>query len=70
MDTHPAPNPDPGKARKLLLITVIAFGTVGLLVRGIPLPSAEIALFRAVIALVVLGLYLLINSFLKKPAAS
>ncbi len=61
MDTHPAPNPDPGKARKLLLITVIAFGTVGLLVRGIPLPSAEIALFRAVIALVVLGLYLLIS---------
>lgn len=49
------------KARMLLLITVLAFGTVGLFVRGIPLPSAEIALFRAVIALVVLAVYLAVS---------
>ena len=38
------------KSRAMLIIAVITFGTVGLFVRNINLPSAEIALYRAAIA--------------------
>ena len=38
------------KNRAMLIIAVITFGTVGLFVREINLPSAEIALYRAAIA--------------------
>ena len=34
------------------------FGTIGLFVRQIPLPSAEIALYRAVLAVMAIGTYL------------
>ena len=37
------------------------FGTIGLFVRNIPLPSGEIALWRAVLAVVLIGGYLLIT---------
>ena len=37
------------------------FGTIGLFVRNIPLPSGEIALYRAVMAAVLIGLVLLIT---------
>ncbi len=37
------------------------FGTIGPLVRLIPLPSAEIALYRAAMAFVLIGLFLLIS---------
>lgn len=45
-------------SRAMLLLAMLVFGTVGLFIRGIPLPSAEIALYRAVIALFVLSVIL------------
>lgn len=44
----------------MLITSMVIFGTIGLLVRNIPLPSAEIALYRAVLAAVLLGSYFLI----------
>ncbi len=55
---HPA---FPGRNRILFVIAMMAFGTVGLFVRRIPLPSAEIALYRAVIAMGTLSLILSIS---------
>ncbi|NLW20908.1 MAG: EamA family transporter [Clostridiales bacterium] len=54
--TNPSPQPAAASSRLMLLVAVLAFGTVGLLVRGIALPSHEVALYRAAIALVVLSL--------------
>lgn len=48
------------KPRNMLITSMVIFGTIGLLVRNIPLPSAEIALYRAVLAAVLLGSYFLI----------
>lgn len=42
------------KARIQIITAMIAFGTVGVFVKNIPLSSAEIALYRGVIAVVVL----------------
>ena len=47
--------------RVLLLLSMTIFGTVGIFVRNIPLPSEEIALYRAALALLLIGLYLLIS---------
>ena len=44
-------------AKTRLLLAMTAFGTIGLFVKNIPLPSAEIALYRAVIAAVSIFLY-------------
>ena len=41
-------------AKLSIILSMVIFGTVSLFVRGIPLTSAEVALFRAVIALVCL----------------
>jgi RarD protein len=51
---------DKGRAgsRVMYIAAMTVFGTVGLFVRGIPLPSAEIALYRAAIALVVIGIFM------------
>jgi len=46
------------KAKQALILSMIVFGTVGLFVRGIALPSAEIALYRALLAAVTLLIYL------------
>lgn len=43
--------------RTMLITSMVVFGTIGLFVRNIPLPSAEVALYRAVLAAVLLGLY-------------
>lgn len=43
-----------GQGRAMFITAMLVFGTVGLFVRKIPLPSTEIALYRAAIALVVL----------------
>ena len=51
-------NPSPRASRLMLVTAVMAFGTVGLFVRAIPLPSSEIALFRALIAFLFLSLFL------------
>ena len=42
-------------ARIGLIASMTVFGSIGLFVRMIPLPSAEIALYRAVLALLLLG---------------
>lgn len=47
--------------RVKLISAMVIFGTIGLFVRGIALPSAEIALWRAVMASVLLSLVLLIK---------
>ncbi len=49
------------QARLQLIVSMLVFGTVGLFVRCIPLRSAEIALYRAVLAAVLIGGYLLVT---------
>ncbi len=48
-------------AKRNLILSMTAFGTIGLFVRNIPLTSAEIAFFRAVIAAVCLLIYKLVT---------
>ena len=48
------------RARLMLIVSMTIFGTIGLFVRNIPLASAEIALYRAVMAAVLIGGYLLV----------
>lgn len=43
----------------MLTVSMLVFGTLGLFVRHIPLPSGELALYRAVMATVLLAGYLL-----------
>ena len=45
--------------RLMLVAAMTIFGTIGFFVRNIPLPSGEVAFFRAVIAVAVIGIYLL-----------
>lgn len=47
------------RARRMVALSMVVFGTVGLFVRGIPLPSGVIALMRAVLAALTIGLILL-----------
>ncbi len=47
--------------RLMLIISMLAFGTLGPFVRNIPLPSGEIALYRAVLAAVLIGVFLLVT---------
>ena len=47
------------KARLNLIVAMTVWGTLGLFVRYIPLPSGELALYRALIAVLLLGAYLL-----------
>ncbi|MBE6813365.1 MAG: EamA/RhaT family transporter [Ruminococcaceae bacterium] len=46
-------------ARLQLTLSMVVFGTIGLFVRNIGLPSGEIALYRAVLATVLVGVVLL-----------
>ena len=48
-------------ARTMLIVSMSIFGTIGLFVRNIPLPSSEIALYRAVLAAILIGAFLLIT---------
>lgn len=48
-------------AKLQLILAMIAFGTIGAFVKMIPLSSAEIALYRAVIAFAILFLYILLK---------
>ena len=45
----------------MLIISMVVFGTIGLFVRNIPLASGEIALYRALLAAVLIGGYLLVG---------
>ena len=47
------------RSRVLIGLSMAIFGTIGLFVRGIDLPSSETALFRAVLAVLAIGLFLL-----------
>ena len=49
------------QARLMLIASMTVFGTIGLFVRYIPLASGEIALYRAVLAALLIGAYLLIT---------
>ena len=48
-------------ARTMLILSMGIFGTIGLFVRNIPLPSGEIALYRAVLAALLIGVFLLVT---------
>ena len=48
-------------SRLRLISAMTIFGTIGIFVRNVPLSSGEIALYRAVIAVVILGAFLLIT---------
>ena len=48
-------------ARTMLIVSMSIFGTIGLFVRNIPLPSSEIALYRAVLAAILIGGFLLVT---------
>ena len=49
------------KARIMLIISMAVFGTIGLFVKNIPLASGEIALYRAVLAFMLISIYLLVT---------
>lgn len=49
------------KARLMLITSMVIFGTIGLFVRYIPLASGEIALYRAVLATILIGGYMLVR---------
>ena len=48
-------------ARTMLIVSMSILGTIGLFVRNIPLPSSEIALYRAVLAAILIGAFLLVT---------
>ena len=45
----------------MLIISMAVFGTIGLFVRSIPVTSGELALYRAILATVLIGIYLLVT---------
>ena len=47
------------RSRWMLIASMTIFGTIGLFVRNVPIPSGEMALCRAVMAALILGGYLL-----------
>ena len=49
------------RARWMLIASMAIFGTIGLMVRNIPVSSGELALYRAAMATVLIGLYLLVT---------
>lgn len=49
------------KSRNSLVTSMIIFGTIGVFVKNINLSSSEIALYRALMASVMIGIYLAIN---------
>ena len=48
-------------ARILLIVSMTVFGTLGLFVRNIPIASGELALYRAILAALLIAAYLLIT---------
>lgn len=57
------------KATAMMVLSMAVFGTIGLFVRKIPISSGEIALYRAVLASILLGLFLIFTGQ-KIPFAS
>lgn len=50
------------KARLMLILSMAIFGTLAIFVRNIPVSSGELALYRAVLAAMLIGTYLLFSS--------
>ena len=48
-------------ARLMLITSMTIFGTLGLFVRNIPVSSGELALYRAILAAVLIGVFLLLT---------
>ncbi len=49
------------KTLLFFIISMVTFGTIGWFVKNVKLASGEIALYRAIMAIIVVGSYLLIN---------
>ena len=47
--------------RLMLIVSMAIFGTLGLFVRNIPVSSGELAFYRAVLASVLIGVFLLVT---------
>lgn len=45
-------------ARAMMIISMVIFGTIGVFVRNIPVSSGELALYRAVLAIILIGAFL------------
>lgn len=48
-------------ARSMLILSMVVFGTLGLFVRHIPVASGELALYRAILAAILIGMYLTVT---------
>ena len=48
-------------ARWMLIVSMAVFGTIGVMVRNISVSSGELALYRAVMAAVLIGLFLIVT---------
>ena len=49
------------QARLMLIASMTIFGTIGVFVRNIPVTSGELALYRAILAALLIGVYLFIT---------
>ena len=49
------------RSRIFLISSMVIFGTIGLFVRGISLPAAEIALYRSLLAILLVGVFMLLR---------
>ena len=47
--------------RLMLILSMTIFGTLGIFVRSIPVSSGELALYRAILAAILIGIYLLFS---------
>lgn len=45
----------------MLILSMVVFGTLGLFVRHIPVASGELALYRAILAAILIGMYLTVT---------
>ena len=50
-----------GRSRLMLMVSMAIFGTLAPFVRNIPVSSAELSLFRAVLAASLIGIFLLVT---------
>ena len=55
-------------SRFMLITSMTIFGTIGLFVRNIPLRSAEIALYRSILAVLLVSVFLIFNRSRQKPS--
>ena len=49
------------RSRIFLISSMVIFGTIGLFVRGISLPAEEIALYRSLLAILLVGVFMLLR---------